>query len=119
MSTFRDLRVWQEARLLVHDAHRVADVLPAKLAFLADQLRRSSASIPTNIAEGSGKSSPREFLRYLDIARGSLRETESHVELLRGAYLKPAALAPLDTRILHVGRLLTALISSLDPKQHQ
>lgn len=113
MSTFRDLRVWQEAKLLAHEADDVADRLPRKVAHLSDQLRRASASIPTNIAEGSGKSSRREFVRYPDIARASLRETESHVELVRGKYVAPADLASIDRRLANVGRLLSALIASL------
>jgi four helix bundle protein len=114
--SFRDLVVWQEANALAKAAIRVAAALPAGYGFLADQLRRAATSIPWNIAEGNGKPTRRDYLKFLGSARGSLNEVEAAAELLRGTDLAPAE--QVDALIRHVtraGRLLAALIESLEP----
>jgi len=113
---FRDLTTWQEANALARTALTLADRMPRGHTFLADQLRRAATSIPLNIAEGNGKPTRREYLRFLSIARGSLNEVEAIVELLRGNPRVPATL--MDTLLLQLGRtsrLLAALMQSLHP----
>ena len=76
--TFEDLEVWSNARGLVKQIYRVtlSEGVRRDLVF-CDQLRRAAISIMSNIAEGFGRHSDREFARYLDISRGSLMETQS------------------------------------------
>jgi four helix bundle protein len=82
--THRDLIVWRASMDLLVEVYRVARKLPDTERFaLAEQLRRAALSIPSNIAEGFGRGSRKDFLRHLHIASGSLRELESHVEIIR------------------------------------
>ena len=81
---------------------------------LTAQLRRAGVSIPSNIAEGQGRGNPREFLHFLSIAHGSLREVETQLLLAqRLGYLD----APVATELMNlcgeVGRLLQGLMRSL------
>lgn len=77
---FEDLKAWQPARELMIECHRLADTLPAKERYdLAPQIRRSSKSVMSNIAEGYGRYHYLDSLRFYYIARGSLDETISHV----------------------------------------
>ena len=84
MSDFRKLRVWQVAREIAIDAHRVSDRMRgARSAALRDQRTRAAMSVPTNIVEGSAHASPREFARFLQYALASVSELEGHVQLAR------------------------------------
>ena len=75
MGDFKKLRVWHEAKDLTKDVFRAADKIGgASARILRDQACRAVLSVPSNIAEGSGKSSDREFARYVKIAIGSLTE---------------------------------------------
>jgi len=89
----------------------LADLLQRPQTFgLVDQMRRAAVSIPSNIAEGHGRRSRGDFIRFLSIANGSLRELETHLLLTQRRKLAPsggleALLAVAD----EVGRLLTGL----------
>ena len=112
---FRDLKVWQEAVTLASAAYALADLLPSKHASLADQLRRSADSIHANIAEGNSRPSRREYLRFLHVARGSLAESESRVEVARASgLLPPSTTRAFEAAARRVGLLLPALIRSLE-----
>ena len=74
--TFFDLRVYKEAKLLVREVYSLLDKFPKVETFaLSDQLRRAVVSVPSNIAEGSGRYSIREKIHFIEIAYGSLTET--------------------------------------------
>ena len=76
MYHFEKLEIWQKAVNLVDEIYNVTENFPEKEKFaLADQLRRATVSIPSNIAEGSGRNSKKEFIQFLSITRGSLYET--------------------------------------------
>jgi len=78
--SFRDLDCWRLAVDLRRRCDHIAARLPSRDRFgLGDQLRCASASIPANIAEGHGRGTRGEFLRFLSIARGSLMEVENHL----------------------------------------
>ena len=80
MHSHEKLRVYQLAVEIVEDAYAIAKALPDDERYgLSSQLRRASVSIPANIAEGAGNGTPREFARYLRIARGSASEVEALV----------------------------------------
>jgi len=77
MRNFRDLKVWEKSHQLVLRTYQVTKLFPKdELYGVTSQLRRSSVSIPTNIAEGCGRSTDPDFSRFLDIAGGSACETE-------------------------------------------
>jgi four helix bundle protein len=97
MGDHRKLRAWREAMHLVVLSRQAIDRLPPQERFaLATQWRRAAYSVPLNIAEGASRRGPREFRRYLDIARASLHELETILELTAvQGYLADADLAPI------------------------
>lgn len=77
MKDFRTLRVWRKAHDLTLHIYRITRTFPKEELFgLTSQMRRSSASVPTNIAEGCGRGSDAELHRFLQIAFGSLSELD-------------------------------------------
>jgi four helix bundle protein len=113
--SYRDLRAWQAAYALALRCYAASTALPRAERFgLVSQMRRAAASVPANIAEGNGRMSRGEYVRFLRIAHGSLRELETHVMLARDLeYLAGPAADALLCDSARVGRLLGALIRSL------
>jgi len=114
IKSFRDLRVWQKARQLTLTVYRKTQNFPTQEQFgLTSQIRRSATSICANIAEG-GKKSRKDFLRFLEIADGSLEETKSHLILSRDlGYLTTGNFEELMGVANEIGRMLNALMESL------
>jgi four helix bundle protein len=80
VKSYRDLQTWKRAMDLVVVVYKATDAWPSGEKFgLTDQIRRAAVSVPSNIAEGQGRSSPNDFLRFLAIARGSLNELETQI----------------------------------------
>ena len=78
--TFRDLKAWQRAMDLIVPIYELAKRLPVDERFgLAEQMRRAAISVPANIAEGQARWHPKDFLRHLFIAHGSLAELDTLV----------------------------------------
>ena len=78
----RDLLIWQEAMNLAKDVYARTGSFPREEMYgLTSQMRRAAVSVPSNIAEGAGRSSDKEFRQFLMIARGSLSELETQVIL--------------------------------------
>ena len=111
MQRFTDLKVWQQAHALVLAIYPLTARFPAEERYgLASQLRRAAASVPSNIAEGSKRASNPEYAHYLNIAEGSLAETEYQLILSRDlGYTEAAALEPLFAQIADLARMLHAL----------
>ena len=107
------LVAWREAMGLVRAVYRVTRAFPLEETYgLTAQLRRSAVSIPSNVAEGAGRGGRREFLRFLNIARGSLSELET--QLLIAADLEYLALEHETFALLErVSRLITGLHKKL------
>ncbi len=114
-AAFEELDVWQRAMDLMVEVYRLAARLPDyERNGLADQLRRASASVPANIAEGNARSHRREYLHYLSIARGSLAEVVSHLESTRRlGFLTPTDLSAASDFAIRVRQMLDRLIASL------
>ena len=89
MHNFRKLDIWIDAVELADTVYAMTDVFPKNEMYgLASQMQRAAISIPSNIAEGSGKDSDRDFARFLAISLGSLYELETQVEIAhRRGYL--------------------------------
>jgi len=82
MHNFKELIVWQKARLLVKDLYIIVKGFPEDEKYgIISQIKRSSVSIPSNIAEGSGRNTGNDFCRFLDIATGSSYELETLIIL--------------------------------------
>ena len=112
-----DLDVWQRSMDLVTEVYRLVEQLPARERFgLAEQVRRAVASIPANIAEGNARAHPREYVQFLAIARGSLAETATHIEVARRVgYWSEADLEIAVDLVRRIRQMLNRLIASLSP----
>ena len=80
MHNFKELKIWQKGRKFVKDIYILTRKFPKEELFvLTSQLRRAAISIPSNIAEGSGRGTDKDFARFLDMATGSAYELESQL----------------------------------------
>jgi four helix bundle protein len=112
--TFFDLRVYQEAKLLVREVYTLLDKFPKYETYaLSDQLRRAVTSVPSNIAEGSGRLSPKEKVRFIEIAYGSLTETLCQLDIAHDlGYISDEEFSNEKERINVIGKQLSGLRSS-------
>ena len=116
MFSFEKLKVWQIAVDFAEIIYAATKNFPEDERFgLRSQLRRSSVSIAANVAEGSGRSSSKDFVRFIEIAFGSLMETVSHLEIARRQNLIPVD----KHRLLYeqserLGKMLSGLRRSLN-----
>ena len=108
----KELDVWKLSMELVVDIFQVVDMFPKKELFgLSMQMKRCAVSIPSNIAEGAGRKTKREFRNYLYIAQGSLNELDTQLEIARRlGYLKEDKYKELQEKVLRVGQMLSGLI---------
>lgn len=82
MSTFRDLLIWQKSMILVTEIYQLTNSFPKEEIYgLSSQIRRSSISIPSNIAEGYGRDGNKDYLKFLNIAIASLFEMQTQLEI--------------------------------------
>ncbi len=117
--SYRDLVVWQKARLLATHVYRATENFPRpELYGLTSQSRRAAVSVPSNISEGQGRLPPGEFLHFLGQARGSLLELDTQLAIACDlGYLKPETHTELDREGYQVLGLLNRLIESLQRKR--
>jgi four helix bundle protein len=116
MSDHRDLMAWQEAMKLAELVDRVTDCFPAREIYgLTNQARRSAVSIPSNIAEGAARNSPRELFQYLGVASGSRAELHTQLELASRLRFMESD-ADVFQQLDRVCQLVTALRRSLKLK---
>jgi four helix bundle protein len=116
MFSFEKLEVWQKARAFSGEVYRIVEEFPKNEQFaLSQQLRRAAVSIVANIAEGSSRSSQKEFSRYVEIAFGSLCEViaELHIARDRG-YLDPEVFTQVYDRAEGLGQMLSKFRRSLE-----
>ena len=115
---YSDLKVWQKSMDLTVEIYSIVKLLPREELYgLSDQMRRAVVSIPSNIAEGHQRSAIREYLRFLNIAKGSLGELETQIMLCeRLGYLKNDKTADLLGQCEEIGKMLSGLISKLQGK---
>jgi len=113
--TYRDLAAWQKAMALAEGTDRATETLPEAERFgLVSQMRRSATSVAANVAEGFGRGRKAEFRRFLEVARGSLFELQTHAELARRlGWLKGTALTEIRDLSHEVDAILSGLIRSV------
>ncbi len=120
LQSYRELAVWQKAMFLAEECYRVTRVFPREEMFgMTSQIRRAAVSIPANIAEGQGRQYTKEFLHHLSIARGSLKELETHLILTQrvGLLEAPADLGRLLGLTEEISRMISGLRKSLERRQ--
>lgn len=115
MRDFKDLKVWHKAHQFTLDVYRHTKSFPPEERFgLTAQLRKAASSVPSNIAEGSGRTGDRELARFLGIAAGSASEAEYQLLLSKDlAYLAPQIHRDLDQQANEIKRMLNAFIKTL------
>jgi len=115
---YRQLEVWQYGMQLAEDCYQVTRKFPREELFgLVSQIRRAASSIPANIAEGQGREHTKEFLHYLSLARGSLKELETHLILSqRVGLLAETNLEALLALSDRISRMLSGLRKALRRK---
>jgi four helix bundle protein len=111
MRGHRDLVAWQKAMALTKQIYLLTNEFQKhELYGLTSQLRRAAVSVPSNLAEGAARNSKREFGYFVGIARGSLAEIETQVELAVSlGYMSEESAKQLVANIAGIGRLLTGL----------
>jgi four helix bundle protein len=115
MQDFRKLKVWEKGHQLTLGVYKATAVFPKEELYgLTSQIRRASASIPANIAEGCGRGGRKELARFLLMAMGSASELEYHLLLARDlSFLKREAYGPLGAQAVGVKRMLASLIQKV------
>ncbi|HWH56382.1 MAG TPA: four helix bundle protein [Terriglobales bacterium] len=113
--SFMDLRVWQKAMDLAEEIYRETATFPREEIYnLTQQMRRSAISVPSNIAEGKGRNSQREFSQFLFHSRGSLLELQTQVMIAKRLnYFSEQQAQQILEHANVVGRSLSGLINSL------
>jgi len=112
MSNFRNLMIWQKSMSLTTKIYKSTKNFPKEEIFaLTSQIRRSSVSIPSNIAEGFGRDSNKEYLRFLNISIGSLFEMQTQLEIAKNIdYLNEEEFNTLYEDSREIERMLVSFI---------
>ena len=115
MQDFRELKVWKQAHQLVLDVYRDTKSFPTDERYgLTSQLRRSVVSISSNIAEGTGRGTSKDFARFVDLALGSTNETECQLLLARDlGFVGSDTVDQLLAQLEEVRRMATSLSRTL------
>lgn len=117
INSYKDLLVWQKSINLVKEVYQYVLVFPKHEEYgLSSQMRRAVISVPSNIAEGWGRESTKNFVHFLRIARGSLYELETQLIISKELkYCKD--FGKIDGFIIEIGKMLNSLIKKLGDKE--
>ena len=115
MKSYRDLIVWQKAMTLVTLVYKLTNNFPKDEKFgLTSQIKRCSVSIPSNIAEGYGRNYTKDYTRFLQIARGSLFECQTQLEIgVNLGFTKNEEIESIQQLSIEIEKMLNALIIKL------
>lgn len=118
INTYKDLIVWQKSIELVSDVYSITKSFPSEEKFgIISQLNRASVSIPSNIAEGWGRESSKNYLQFLRISRGSLMETETLLVISKNLnYIDDENFRMISEKLDETGRILQGLIKGVQQK---
>ena len=116
VSDHRQLVAWQKGIALSLETYRISRRFPREETYgLTSQIRRAAVSVPANLAEGNGRIHRAEYAHFVSVARGSLREVDTLIEIALGlGYLKEQELANTSELLDHLGRMLTRLLKRLE-----
>lgn len=111
MPNYEELSVWKKAHEIVVDVYRTTVVFPRQERYgLQAQMRRASVSIPSNIVEGAGRGTDKDFARFVSHAIGSANELEYQLLVaLELGYLEPSSFGHIKDRIVEVRKMLLSL----------
>jgi len=116
LKSHEDLKVWKDSINLVTEIYRLTKDFPkSELYGLTNQIRRSAISIPSNIAEGSGRKSKKEYLQFLHVSLGSI--TELDTQLIIASNLEYLSDEDIRTDLLTIKKMLIGLIHSIERKE--
>jgi four helix bundle protein len=120
IQSYKDLKVWQKSMEIARACYEITKMFPKEEVYgMTSQIRRSAVSIPANIAEGYGRDGHGEYVQFLRIDQGSLKELETH--LILAEQVKLTALdstAEIQSLCDEVGRMLRSLIRSIQSTNH-
>ena len=116
MHNYLELKIWQRSRILVKEVYQLTDLFPKNQQYgLTNQIQRAAVSIPSNIAEGAGRNTKKEFVRFLDIANGSAFELETQLFLSSDLeYAKAEKVNPIISELKEIQKMIFRFRSSLD-----
>jgi four helix bundle protein len=111
---FTDLKVWQEAHALVTEAYKVTKKFPSEEKFgLISQMNRSAVSITSNIAEGFGRNTAKDKVKFYSISKGSLLELQSQLYVAKElGFVEQEYVKGFDKKVELIARLISGLIKS-------
>lgn len=118
VQSYQELKVWQKAMDLAVSCYQVTKAFPKdELYGLTSQIRRAATSVPANIAEGQGRHGTKEFLHFLSVARGSIKELETHVILSqRVGLLQCEELQSVLAQTEEISRMMAGLRAALESR---
>lgn len=118
IKSYRDLIAWQKGILLVTDVYKLSSKMPETEKFgLVSQITRAAVSIPANIAEGWGRETPKNFLQFLRIARGSAMEVDTLLEIAHNTGMISSDEYNLTlAKVTEVSKIIQGLINSIKEK---
>ena len=113
--SYRELVVWRRSMELVREAYKLTRHLPKEEIYaLSSQIRRAAVSIPSNIAEGNGRNTTKDYVRFLSVARGSKYELDTQLQICVDLqYLTPEQIDNAIRLSEEIGRMLNVLITKL------
>ncbi len=116
LKSYKELIVWQKSMILVKELYIITESFPENEKFgLISQIRRASVSIPSNIAEGWGRLSRKNYIHFLRISRGSLFELETQVLISKELnYINDSDI--IEDLIIEISKMLNSLIKKLEEK---
>ena len=113
---YKKLLVWQKSMQFVRCVYELVKKFPKNEQYaLSDQLRRAVVSIPSNIAEGSGRSGNRDYGHFLSISRGSLYEVMTQIEIANDLGYVNSDLTAIETLAEEISKMLTSMIKKYIP----
>lgn len=115
MHSFRELKIWQRSMDLAEMIYQLTDGFPKDEKFgLSSQLKRCAVSIPSNISEGAGRGTNRQFKYFLEISMGSCNEVQTQIELsYRLGFIKKEVLYKVADETLQIYRMILSFYNSL------
>jgi len=116
MTTYRELIVWQKSMLLVLSIYNETKSFPKEEVYaLTSQIRRSAVSLPSNIAEGYGRNHSGDYVRFLQIASGSLYEFQTQLEIsFQLGYISKEKFDEINSLSVEIEKMLSSLISKVN-----
>ena len=120
MKTYKDLLVWQKAIHFVTQVYKLVKGFPQEELYgLTSQIKRSAVSIPSNIAEGYGRKSTKDYIRFLQIAMGSIFEIQTQLEISKNLeFMSESSFSKLYENSREIERMLSSMINKITESNH-